>query len=327
MGKKKISSISINGEIGLNMHSLNNEGGEGNQILTRQITIVDELGKTHTVNAVSGDMLKHIQTSYLYYIAKEDSLHLPLCKKCNVFNANRISGDEEFTREIQEKRNEEVIDMLIKKCIIDDMQGILITNNNKNIPRKSCAEFGWLIGLPGKVKTETFFHVKLVPNAGENSGDDSSNQGQNIFHRPASSGIYAVVCNFDIYRIGYNEITRSYPIDDIARNNRYKAFMKSIMYTFIKPDGAMRNTQNPHIISFKGIISFSEGTIPAPTVSPINSDYVNQIIKIASNLNSIENTNGNEGKEIIKCREFNDLSEFTNIMTDLIENYEPYALK
>jgi CRISPR-associated protein Cst2 len=31
---KNISSISISGELTLNMHSLNNEGGEGNQILT-----------------------------------------------------------------------------------------------------------------------------------------------------------------------------------------------------------------------------------------------------------------------------------------------------
>jgi CRISPR-associated protein Cst2 len=42
---KIIASISISGEITLNLHSLNNEGGEGNQIITRQVTIVDKAGE------------------------------------------------------------------------------------------------------------------------------------------------------------------------------------------------------------------------------------------------------------------------------------------
>ena len=49
---KTISSISICGEITLNLHSLNNEGGEGNQIMTRQLTIVDKDGKEQTVTAL-----------------------------------------------------------------------------------------------------------------------------------------------------------------------------------------------------------------------------------------------------------------------------------
>ncbi|EYE89392.1 CRISPR-associated protein DevR [Fervidicella metallireducens AeB] len=318
MVQKTIASISINGELGLNLHSLNNEGGEGNQTLTRQVTIVDENGKIYTVNAVSGDMVKHIQARHLYNIAKEKGL--PLCEKCKVFNANRISGDDEFTKITIDKKNEEILDMLIEKCIIDDMEGILITNNNKNLPRKSCAEFGWLVGLPNKVKTETYFHVKLVPNAGEQIGDESSNQGQNVIYRPANSGIYALVSNFDIYRIGYNEITREYPIGDEERKNRYKAFMESLLYTFVKPEGALRNTQNPHITSFKGIISISTSTVPAPTISPINSNYIEQITEVAENINLIN-------KEIIEIKQFNNMSEFTQIMAELINNYEPYKLK
>jgi CRISPR-associated protein Cst2 len=37
-----IVSLSIAARMTLNMHSLNNEGGEGNQIQTRMIDIVDE---------------------------------------------------------------------------------------------------------------------------------------------------------------------------------------------------------------------------------------------------------------------------------------------
>ncbi|MCF6183714.1 MAG: DevR family CRISPR-associated autoregulator, partial [Bacteroidales bacterium] len=42
------------------MHSLNNEGGEGNQIITRQLTIIGNDGEEHTVSGISGDMFKHI---------------------------------------------------------------------------------------------------------------------------------------------------------------------------------------------------------------------------------------------------------------------------
>ena len=55
--KKPVASISISGEITLNLHSLNNEGGEGNQIMTRQLTILDKYGIEHTVNGISGDMV------------------------------------------------------------------------------------------------------------------------------------------------------------------------------------------------------------------------------------------------------------------------------
>ncbi len=135
VNKMSISSISINGRVTLNMHALNNEGGEGNQLLTRQVTIIDENGKPVTVNAVSGDMLKHIQAEHLYNIAKEESLDL--CSSCDKFNANRITAAPEFTKQFTtETPDNDVLDLLLKTCAIDDLEGILITNNNKNFLNK-----------------------------------------------------------------------------------------------------------------------------------------------------------------------------------------------
>ncbi|MFT4756707.1 MAG: CRISPR-associated protein Cst2, partial [Vicingaceae bacterium] len=71
-----IASISISGEITLNLHSLNNEGGEGNQIITRQLSILDKEGNHHTVNGISGDMFKHIHSSHLVNYANEQGLEL-----------------------------------------------------------------------------------------------------------------------------------------------------------------------------------------------------------------------------------------------------------
>ena len=319
--KKAISSLSISGRIILDMHSLNNEGGEGNQILTRQVTIIDKNGKSVTVNAVSGDMLKHIQAEHLYNVAIESSLNL--CESCKVFNANRITGDKSFTQSFKKTDpDEKVMDLLLKTCAIDDMEGILVTNNNKNLPRKSIVEFGWLIALPETSKTENFFHVKLVPDAGKETGEgeEGANVGQNIFHRPANSGIYALVSNIDICRIGYNDISKTYAINDSEREQRYQALLKSILYTFLKPTGAMRNTQNPHIVNFGGVISYSTSSIPAPTVSALNDDYDKEIEGISANLNEISANS-------LTVDKFSSLEEFTKKFQQIIDNTVPLKLK
>jgi len=49
-------SLSISGLLTLELHALNNEGAEGNTMMTRMVNIIDQQGRKHTVNAVSGDM-------------------------------------------------------------------------------------------------------------------------------------------------------------------------------------------------------------------------------------------------------------------------------
>jgi len=302
------------------MHALNNEGGEGNQLLTRQVTIIDENGKPVTVNAISGDMLKHIQAEHLYNIAKEEGLDM--CSSCAIFNANRITAASEFVSQFTSKdpNDAKVLDMLLNICAIDDLEGILVTNNNRNVPRKSIAEFGWIVGIPEANKTENFFHVKFVSDPRSEAQEDTgANLGQTPFHRPANSGIYALVSNFDVCRIGYNDISKQYPISAEIRQARYRAFLKSILYTFIKLRGAHRNTQNPHIMNFEGVITYSQNSIPAPTVSALNSKYREEISEIVKNLNNLEPNSITEIK-------FGDMGEFTQEMTKIIQDSEPLTL-
>ena len=72
-----------------------------------------------------------------------------------------------------------------------------------------------------------------------------ANLGQNIFHRPANSGIYAVVAGIEVSRLGFNDISQDYAIDDEERSKRYKALIESLLCTFVEPNGAMRSAQNP----------------------------------------------------------------------------------
>jgi CRISPR-associated protein Cst2 len=323
---KEIASISISGEMTLNLHSLNNEGGEGNQIMTRQLTIIDKEGHEHTVNGISGDMFKHIHAGHLINYCKEHSL--PLSRYSEKLDPNRISSAEILDKNGNVSRSNssgsDVLNEILKICAVCDTHGFLNTDkvgDNKgatNLPRKSIIEFAWTVGIPDKNNTETYVHTKLVTDAGEKGSATGSNTGQNIFHRPANHGAYAFICNADIYRIGLNDISRTYPIADDERTNRYKALLQSLLSSFLNPRGAMTSSQKPHITDFKGVVTISYKLVPAPTISAINPDYKNEIKEIAKNLNFIES-------DSIEIKEFDGFGKLSEIFVELLQS-EPYKI-
>jgi CRISPR-associated protein Cst2 len=324
--KKAIASISICGEITLNLHSLNNEGSEGNQTLTRQLTVLDANGKIETVNGISGDMFKHIHAMHMVNFAGENNL--PLSSYSKNGDPNRISAKEiKDYIDKEEKPNtlqEHVIDSIVNICSICDAHGVLITDKvgdntkSSNTPRKSTIEFGWIVGIPTKNRTESYIHTKLVADAGSKSSGEAGNEGQNIFHRPANSGVYAFVCHIEVYRIGLNDISRKYPITEEERKGRYEAIIKSLLNSFLNPRGAMTSTQKPHITDFKGVVTTSNTLTPAPMISPLNSNYKAEVKTIVENLNLIENGT-------ITGEEFEGLGKLSTIIKDLLE-YKPYSL-
>jgi CRISPR-associated protein Cst2 len=311
----KHKSISISGLLTLDLHALNNEGAEGNTMMTRMVDIVDGLGKKHTVNAISGDMFKHIQTGHL--IEESLEMGLPLCEGCRRFDANRICGDESFVKNPmfnKETLDSSILSAALKKCVIDDMQGILITSEigkKRSIARKSCVEFGWAVGKPGAVSTESYFHAKYVPEGRGKGSDSSDNLGQNIFHRPASSGQYAVVVGIDLFRVLRNDISLEISGTEKEVLNRQAALTRSVMNTFVKPTGAHRNTQNPHIVDFQGVVTTSSSSLPAPNMSALNGDYVSETSRIAQVLNQIH-------PGAVEVYEFKSLSAFAETVATIL---------
>jgi len=315
--KQAVYSMSISGRAILDMHSLNNEGGEGNQIATRMVNVVyrDRRSaeyKLATVNAVSGDMFKHILAEHLYLLARGN---LPLCAGCQRFSASRILDDSGFMAKLA-KTDSEVISDLLHKCVLDDLAGNLIAKGNRAIPRKSVGEFGWVVGVPDHTTTESYFHVRYAAERGER---DAEAQQQAIFHRPASSGVYAIVANFEMARIGFNDISQQYAISDDEREKRYLALMEGILYTFIQPNGAMRSTQNPHIVGFEGVVSVSHQVMPAPVLSPLDGDYRQEVERVAAALASLK-----PGAIIV--HRFDSMGQFADTMKQLIEETQPYKL-
>src|SRR5581483_5038101 len=124
MSEQTLASISLAARATLNMHSLNNEGGEGNQIQTRMVDILDERGTLHNVNAISGDMLKHVLMEHFYRQARDRKM--PLCQSCQQFNTNRINADKAFLQQAKTEKisDADFLDRLLQTCAIDDVAGI-----------------------------------------------------------------------------------------------------------------------------------------------------------------------------------------------------------
>lgn len=328
-----IYSLSLSARLTLDMHSLNNEGGEGNQIQTRMVNIVDGNGSLKNVNAISGDMIKHILAEHLYRISLSN--HLPLCAGCQTFNANRISADEDYGAQIANKSDAEALALMLQRCAMDDMLGNLITAGNKSLPRKSVVEFGWVVGLPEFTRSDSYFHVKYVNERAELAKAKTAtktkeeaqaeeearkaNLGQAIFHRPANSGIYALVATIEASRIGLNDITQKYVISEAERERRLQALLEAMIYTMIEPAGAMRGTQAPHIVNVEGAVTVSHQVMPAPTLSPLNEDYQSQLESLCGTLNTIR-------PHALQIHSFTSLSDFAKIMGEIRTVGTPYSL-
>jgi len=191
------------------------------------------------------------------------------------------------------------------------------------LPRKSVVEFGWVVGVPGSVKTDSYFHVKFESERGGGSagvgGSGSITGKQTPFHRPASSGVYAIVVQVEAARVGFNDISQRYAIDAEQRQKRLRALLESVLYTFIEPAGAMRTAQNPHILDVSGVISVSSNVLPAPCISPLKDDFVADVQRVANSLNELH-------PGAIELFSFASLGEFAEQMSRLIREAEPFTL-
>jgi CRISPR-associated protein Cst2 len=310
-----IHSLSLCARITLDLHNLNSEGTEGNQQQTRMVHIIDEQGERQIVNAVSGDMFKHILVGHLTPLL--EAAGEPLSDGARKLNPDRVNADEGFEKKIKGLQNSAVLDTVLQSCAVTDIAGTLITAG-RAVARKSCVEFGWVVGLPDRTVTEQYFHVKYEPETrAKSAGQDKKGEGsvagtQAIFHRPASSGVYALICNIELDRIGRNDITLGLPIEEASRTKRARAAVQALMATLMHPSGAQRNTQNPHIVACDGVVATSSTSLPAPTVSPLNTGYREQMSGIAETLNRITAAS-------VQTHPFDNLSDGVKVLQELAE--------
>ncbi|MBW4505023.1 MAG: DevR family CRISPR-associated autoregulator [Scytonematopsis contorta HA4267-MV1] len=304
-----IYSASISGLAALQLHALNNEGNEGNQSLTRRYYIVEKGDpEPKFVNGVSGDMLKHIQAEHLHRIAIESGLSLSEGGK--QFNPDRIGYDIDKNIKIFSDKDTDLTTKtakVIQRCTISDLEGFMVTEKKgQTLKRESVIEFGALVGVPSFVKTQSYFHAKY--------GTDNPTP----YNVQISSGLYATVLNIEAFRIGYNPHNFSYAIDTSERKKRLDALLKSILYTYLQPNGAKRNTNLPHPDHFEGVITVTTRRCPAPMISPLEESYQRQIESIANTLNQLN------GDGTVRLLPFETMAEFATQIQSLIAQSQPW---
>lgn len=284
---RRLTGVGVSARLELAAHALNNEGARNNATIPRQVDVVTG-AEIVQVNAISGDTIKHGFVDHLRAVIADRpgaNGSLPLCEPCRLGDPNRLNADSAFQGVARQKSVDTagLLKVLIERCTIDDIAGLLVTQGNRNAPRRSTVQFGWQLGVPDRVRTGRYTHVKLVPSdptGGE--GSAGSNLGQNIFTRPASSGVYAFVGNCDLGRIGQNNITLSQEISDEAWRARASAVLTALFHTVAMPGGAQRNTQLPHVHGGSGALAVSIAAVPPVIVSPLAEDFVAQMGRIAA---------------------------------------------
>ena len=305
-----VYSVSISGLLSWQLHALNNEGNEGNQSLTRRYYIIQKgMNEPEYVNGISGDMLKHIQAEHLHRIALE--MGLPLSEGGKRFNPDRIGYDLDNALPVFTDKEADLAvktAQVLQRCAISDLEGFMVTEKKgQTLKRESVIEFGAVVGLPTFVKTQSYFHAKY--------GVDNPTP----FNVQISSGLYATVAHLEAFRIGYNPHSFDYGIELSERKKRLDALLKSVLYTYLQPNGAKRNTHLPHPDYFGGVISVSTRRCPAPMISPLQMEsYERQIESLASTLNRLN------GEGTIHLFPFDDLASFAEQIEALIERAQPW---
>lgn len=336
----QVRSLSVVARVVMDMHALNNEGNESNRLLTRQVGIVtpthDEHGvidgyRRDVVNAISGDMNKHIFADAFRHIAIENGLQLS--EPSRALDPARIAVDEDFRAFLDSKPPmDEVIDQLLT-CALTDVGGIMVTGEKLSVKRKSAIEFGWTVGLPDITEVAEFIHARhavsrLTRTRAERGADDETrgkaidekqkNTGQMIFNRPASSGVYGFISNLEVSAIAFNEVSQTYPqsISAEERYGRYRAAVLALGQTLLRPKGALTSTQLPHVVDVEGYIGLSSSAASAPMLSPLVEDYQERAQSIAEKLNVLH------GKGAVEVMIFNGAEDLLDKLA-VVVNYDP----
>jgi hypothetical protein len=136
-----IQSLSVSAEVTLALHNLNSEGIEGNLQQTRMVHVVDPAGDRHSVNAVSGDMFKHIYVHHLTAILTARGQ--ALSSGAAIGSADRITVDPDFKAAIKGRGATDLQSEMIARCAVTDIAGTLFTEGITWLESRARSLDGW----------------------------------------------------------------------------------------------------------------------------------------------------------------------------------------
>lgn len=326
-------------------------------------TIVED-GHLYTVPVISGDMLKYWHMKHLSEIAQDRNLPLCLNAQRKSPNPNRIKEELSDAKWVEEKFPPAVWDkmkakkkadpstkreieqalyqVVAKECLVTDAHGILITEiapQNKTgatvvetgvaVARTSRVQVGFMTGIPRRNATEHYFHAKFVSSrTGIQARENKSNEGQNIFTRPATSAEFAIVVAIDLEGLGFDDAANKHVVESGQLALRKKSVIDALSYTLMSQPGANTSQQLPHIMSFEGALVTSTSRCPAPSVSAIKADYLDILEKLVETSNMMSDSVAVSMKRLNSLADaVTELSALTRVIQEAeVEGTEPKGL-
>jgi CRISPR-associated protein Cst2 len=296
-GEEKVYEIAIVLRAEINAHSLSNEGTVGNVTEPRTVALADG----SVTDGISGEMLKHMHAKAFWSIVDKKML----CKSCQGFSPMKASANPEVNTAVKGKKSAEEVLKTAIQCPLCDLHGFLI--EKIALSRKSIVEFGWALALPEKYQRSIHTHSRVA------LGEKKEAGVQMLYDRPTRSGIYAVISLFQPWRIGFNEVTCKYSIENAQeRKQRYDIAIDSYKAMFTRVEGAMTTTRLPHIMGCSGAIVISKRPMPVCVLSPLQEDYLEETSQIAQ-------------RENFEVQEFKSLVELLEKL-DSLKKYFPYDM-
>lgn len=279
--------------LGVTGEALNNEDNIGNVTKGRVIRLSEE----EIRNAISGNMINHMFNKNLRALADKDEL----CSTCKIFSPMK-NGD--IKTEIDKKLS--ATGNRVKGCIIDDIAGLMNAGKGHNEKRTKTVNFSWGISKDNISDTALYSRVdpteknsKKKNEQKDTTSDANTNKDQNtqmLFHRPVRTSAYAMLCQFDLSRISFDDEKQVYVTDDIEFiKARVKKALIAYKNTILDLQGALCSTNMPHLLSLDGVITFKTSAKELMAkYSPLNDDFK----EVHSNLSN--------------AIEFNNVVEFSN---------------
>lgn len=302
--ENQIYEIAILGRVIWNLHSLNNEGTVGNVTEPRSVKIIDPNNRELvTTDGISGEMLKHIHSQFLWEISDKKEL----CEGCKKLEPERGFKD----KGVRDKNDfKSASSEAIRKCVICDLHGFLFPEGKITGSRDSLIQFGWVVGK-GEIARDIHTHARHA--VGEKSRETKEEiSTQMVYHRPTRSGVYILISTFQPWKIGFNPVVMDY--EKVNREQRYQLALKAYQAMFLRTDGAMTATRFPHTEGFEGMIVASKTNFPTPVISPLKDSYKEEIREINEKLGGI-----------FDLLEFKNLTEFIDRINSLLDA-DPYQV-
>ncbi|MDF2881250.1 MAG: CRISPR-associated autoregulator DevR [Clostridiaceae bacterium] len=286
----------------LNAEALNNEESIGNVVKTRTIQLKD--GELR--NAITGNLLKHVYSKNLRLLSDL----IELCDTCKIFSPMKNGKVKEKDDRFSASGNK------VKECVIDDICGFMNAGKGNNEKRFTTAQFSWAIAKEGTRNDSVLYNrvdlsekngktkqeqIKNEDGSFDTTSEANTNKDQNaqmIYYRPIRSSEYALTVSLDLGRIGFDDERMIYTLDKEQIKERIKKALNALRNTIMDIEGAMCNTNMPHLGKVSGIITEKTDRNQKLTkYSALNDDF----IEVNSKLSSV-------------CREFKDIVAFDTLI-------------